>query len=122
MPQQFLDGANVIAIFQKVRGKGMPEGVTARRFADPGSSDRPLHLLLQPALVHMMPPVYFRHARVVATSRVKRDLSGGEHVLPGLFSCRVPIFPRQPIRQVDRAQSILQILLVLQLNLLQMPL
>lgn len=33
--QQLLDGANVVAIFEQVCGKGVAERVTARRFAIP---------------------------------------------------------------------------------------
>jgi hypothetical protein len=32
MPQEFLDGANIVASFEQMRGKCMPEGMAARRF------------------------------------------------------------------------------------------
>ena len=41
--EQFLDGADVVAGFQKMRGKGMAESVTAHRFGYLRQTDRCAH-------------------------------------------------------------------------------
>lgn len=39
MTEQFLDGADIVAVLQEVGGKGMAEGVTTNPFCDFGVSD-----------------------------------------------------------------------------------
>lgn len=37
--EQFLDGADVLAVFQQVRGEAVPQGMASGMFVDPGALD-----------------------------------------------------------------------------------
>ena len=55
MTHEFLDDADVDAVFQYVGGEGMPEGVTAHAFGDGGSINRRLDRFLQTRFEHVVP-------------------------------------------------------------------
>jgi hypothetical protein len=57
MPEEFLTGADVIAIFQQVRGKRMPQRVAIDRLSQPCVSRGLFDGSLQHRFVQMMPPV-----------------------------------------------------------------
>jgi hypothetical protein len=52
--EQFLDGADIIAILQKVRGEGVAESVTGGAFGDGGAVGGLPHRALHCALVQMV--------------------------------------------------------------------
>lgn len=54
VPEQFLDGSNIITAFRQMRREAAPEGMTARVLVDAESPDRPLHCLLDRAFGHMV--------------------------------------------------------------------
>ena len=55
VPEQFLNGANVVATFEQVGRKGMPKGVTAGRFSYPRSANREFDRILQVLFGDVMP-------------------------------------------------------------------
>ena len=55
VPQEFLDGADIVAAFEQLRCEGMSERVACRVFWNPGLSGRLFHGLLD-GFVEMMPP------------------------------------------------------------------
>src|SRR5207249_6025345 len=94
MPEQFLDGADVVSIFQQMCSKAVPERMTACRFADACGAYSEFHGVLQ---------IFFRDmmAAHFARSRVNRNFCSGKNVLPDEFASGVGIFPFQRERQVD---------------------
>jgi hypothetical protein len=55
VPEQLLNGADVLAVFQQVCGERVAEGVGARPFRDPGLADGILHRALEHGLVQVVP-------------------------------------------------------------------
>jgi hypothetical protein len=51
-----LDSANIVASFEQMRGKRVPEGVAARGLGDPCFPYGRFHSSLQHQLTHVMPP------------------------------------------------------------------
>src|SRR5882724_9770436 len=94
MPQKFLDSANIVASFEQVRGKRMPEGVAARRLGDPCLPYGRFHGTLQHELTHVMPP--FNTA-----ARVDRTCCRREDILPSPFTIGIQILSLQGIWRVD---------------------
>ncbi len=47
MSQEFLNGPNVIAFFEEMGGKAMPEGMTARRLCNPSGLNGALDGILK---------------------------------------------------------------------------
>ena len=115
MPQQFLDGANIVTSFEQMRGKRMPECVAARGFGDPCLPYGCFHAPLQHQLTHMMPPCN-------TTPGVDRAFCRGEYVLPGPFSSSVRVLSLQGIWQVNAPKSRLQVLVMKFFNTLYMAL
>ena len=54
VPEQFLNRADIMAVFQQVRGERVTEGVAARRFGDPRATDRVLDCALQHGFVQVV--------------------------------------------------------------------
>ena len=57
MPEQFLNRADVIAIFQQVRGERVPQRVAVGRLGQPACSGGFFDGPLSDRFVQMMPPV-----------------------------------------------------------------
>ena len=75
MPEQFLDRAYVVTVFQKVCCKRMSKCVAARQFVDSGSADRFFDGSLEYRLVEMVPAAFAGYAVAVNTG-------GGKYPLP----------------------------------------
>ncbi len=60
VPQQFLDRADIVTIFQQMRGKGMPQGMHTAGFDNPGGTNRPFDRFLECLFMHMMASVNIR--------------------------------------------------------------
>lgn len=100
VPQQFLDGADVLATLQQVSRKQVAERVTAGRLADSGPQDRQLHGLLDQGWVEALPAL--RSDLVVTpTVRLWKD------PLPPPFRGGVQVLPSQRHRQ-HHPQMLLQ--------------
>src|SRR5512146_1516042 len=105
MPQQFLNGTNVISVLQEMGGKAMPEGMARNVLADGGIPCRFLHSPLKSGRVDVVTTLF-------SGARVEGAFGGGKEVLPGKFTCRVRVFAVQGVGKVDFAQTGCQILFV----------
>jgi len=105
VPQQFLNGAQVIAIFQQTSGKAVAKGMAARVLANCSLSDGFLYGLLRGAQVQMMTPQY-------TTARVSGDSGGRKQKLPGGFALCIGVLARKSKWQIHSAIAIHQILLM----------
>src|ERR1035438_8077350 len=56
MAEQILHGAEIVTVFQKMRGEGMPQRVARRIFVELDPQNRRLHRPLQIVLLQMMSP------------------------------------------------------------------
>ena len=52
--EQLLDGADVAAVLEQMRGEGVAEGVAGRALRDAQGEDCPAHGLLEDGLVQMV--------------------------------------------------------------------
>jgi hypothetical protein len=94
MPQQLLDGLDVVAGLEQVRRKGVPQRMTRRWTGDPCLPRRLFDRPLQDGFVQVMPPP-------LAGLRVDVEPSGRKHPLPGPFTRSVGVLhPKRP-RQGD---------------------
>ena len=63
VPQQLLDGADVTAIFEQVRGEAVTQGVAADRLAEMAARRRMVNVALQVFLIQVMAPQHGIAAR-----------------------------------------------------------
>src|SRR5207245_11738179 len=75
MPEQLLDGPDVVAVLQQVRGKGMPERVTARVLEDAGLAQRALDGTLDDRFVQVMAAPLAGEAIHVVSGRREHPLA-----------------------------------------------
>jgi hypothetical protein len=83
--EEFLDGADVGAVFEQVGGEGVAEGVTADALRDARVLHGSFDGALDRGLVEMM-------AEAAAGSFIDTDPRGWEYPLPGPFNRRIRIF------------------------------
>ena len=95
--EQFLHGADVIAVFKQVRGKRVAQSVAADAFGDPAQSRGVGHRALNDGLVEV------KSARW-SPPRVAADAAGGEDELPRPRAAGVRILHIQRVGQHDTAQ------------------
>src|SRR5438128_11820419 len=81
-----------------MRGKGMPECVTAHRLAHLRLSARDPHRFLHGQLLEMMTAPY-------PAARIDAEVCRGKYVLPRPLARRIRVFARQGIRQPHRTIS-----------------
>lgn len=74
--EELLDGANVVVVFQKVRGEGVAQAMTACVFFDACRTHGFFHGALHGGLVEMMPAFD-------AAAGIDRKARGREEILPG---------------------------------------
>jgi hypothetical protein len=96
VPEELLHGPNVVAVHQKVRGKGMAQGVAGRRLDDACRPDGLVERLLDAPVVQVMPAA-------LSGPRIARQGRSRKRVLPPPLGGSVRIFSRQRARQVDSA-------------------
>src|SRR5213594_3388770 len=106
MPEQLLDGPDVVAVLQQVRGKGMPERVTARVLEDAGLAQRALDGTLDGTLDDrfvqvMAAPLAGEAIHVVSGRR--------EHPLPADLASGDRVLSRQRVAHGDPAGAGLEI-------------
>src|SRR5512135_411919 len=82
MAEQFLHRADVVIAFKKVRGKGMPEDMTAHLLSQSRLYCSIFDRLLEKAFVKMVASYFF-------ASRIYRELFRGKHILPYPFFCGI---------------------------------
>ncbi len=113
MPQQFLHGADIVAILQQMCGEAMAEGVAGDALGDACPAGGLSDSFLQTALVHVMA------AHGVGTG-VNGKRIGGKDVLPDPLPVSIGIFSFQGKRQVDGAISFGQVFFVQPFHTLEM--
>jgi len=113
VPQQFLHGADVVAIFQQVGGEGVAEGMGSDVLLDASELSRFADGLLEAALVEVVPAGD-------PCARVFGKGGGREHILPDPLAVGVGIFACQGIREVDPTVALGQVPLVNELDTLEM--
>jgi hypothetical protein len=105
MTESFLDSPNIVADLEQMRGKRVPQGMTARSLDDLCFPYRRFHSALQYQSTHMMPPLD-------TCARVERTAGGGKYVLPCPFLVGIRAFSLQGIRQVDTPESLRQVMVM----------
>jgi hypothetical protein len=104
--KKLLHGADIIAVFQQVCGKGVPEGMaTDRLIIDARQTSSRSHGFLQAALIEMMAALYPR-------TRVDGEALGGEDILPTPLSIGTGILDLQRIGQINGPKPFFEILIV----------
>ena len=76
MAEQVLDGSDVDAAFQEMRGKAMAKGVAGGGFGEPGFAHGVFELALHGGFVQMM-------ACDVSGAGMRTEGRGGKDILPG---------------------------------------
>jgi len=113
VPQQLLNGADIVSGFEEVGGKGMTKGVGRNIFADlctfGGVADR----FLDSAGSQMV-------TEQASSTGVPDLFPGGKYELPSPFARRVRIFSVQRIRQRYTKGVIFQVLFVNDANPVQL--
>lgn len=92
MPQEFLNGAEVIAVFDESCSERMAEGMTAPKFRDTGLADGGFDGALERALVDMV--AVFGAGGVGGAA-----VAGREEVLPGEFAGGAGVFAGEGFRE-----------------------
>src|SRR4030095_5069421 len=104
--QQLLDGTNVVAFLQEVRGKRVPEGMARGGLGNPRAPDRVLDRPLEDRLVQVVAATLTGHAVHVEASRRKDPLPS-----PGAAGIRV--LAQERPGQLDPARTMPKIAFVL---------
>src|SRR5947209_490319 len=112
--QQFLDGADVAAVFEQMGGEGVSKRVRCSAFAEPRPPNSVEHGALQDRLVQVM-------TAALARSPVDIEPSSGKRPLPRPFPPCVRVFASEGPWQLDPAGATRQIGLMLSLHLAQLP-
>lgn len=72
MAQKFLDRSDVVAVFQQMRGEGMPERVACGSLGQSSPCDRIPHGLLNQRFVYVVPPL-LAGLRVLPAVLLRKD-------------------------------------------------
>src|SRR5262245_55077370 len=94
--QEFLHGADIVTVFEQVRGEGVAERVAGGPLGDAGGHHRVLHRTLEDRFMQMM-------ATTLAGDLVHVGARGWKDPLPSPLTARVRILPREGPRQVNPA-------------------
>ena len=106
MTEELLQGADVGAVLEQVRGEGMSKGVTARPLGDSRGEHGLTDGLLHYGFVEVMAPLLAALALDVATGRRK-------HPLPGPVAAGGGELPRERSGKLDPTGTLGEIALVL---------
>src|SRR5512145_2720743 len=96
--EQRLDGANVGAALQQMRGKTVPECVGTDLFGQSSPARRCLDRLVDHTRVHMMTPHNTRQ-------RISRHIAGGEQILPSPLLSSARVFAAERVREIHLAST-----------------
>ena len=111
MPQQLLDGPDIIANFQKMSGKGMAQGMAPSVFLNIGLAHSSFDCFLQDRFIQVM-------SASDSGAWICGNLRRRKNILPGPLFCGMFIFAYQGKRQLDRAIALFEILFMQNLYLL----
>ena len=103
--EQLLNGADVGAALEQVRGEGMAKGVGADGLRQTGTTNRHLDGLVDDTGVNVM-------ATGDASTRVHGEIPGRKDILPAPLPGSIRILPSQRMGQVDLAMPLRQVLLM----------
>lgn len=98
MPEEFLDGADVIAAFQEMRREAMPEGMATGGFGNPSGADGAFDGVLQVFLPDMVPAFF-------AAARVDGNLVRREDVLLCPLAGGIWILAREAGRKISSSRA-----------------
>jgi hypothetical protein len=101
--QDRLDGADIVAILEKLGGKGMPESMRRNGFVQPDGQGSLADSLLHHGDIQVVAVRTLRN-------RIHRSVEGGENVLPGEFLGGIGIFLGQGIGERNFTKALLQVL------------
>ncbi|OGS98225.1 MAG: hypothetical protein A3H99_05945 [Gallionellales bacterium RIFCSPLOWO2_02_FULL_59_110] len=105
MAEQFLDCPDVITGLQQMCRKGMAQRMRCGWLGQLRIAHRLLHRALHPLLVQVV-------AARLAGTRINRQISGRENILPAPFAPGSRIFLVQRKRQIHFAETLRQIFFV----------
>jgi hypothetical protein len=103
--EQFLDGADIIAILQKMGGERVSEGVATDAFAKSRFLGALFHSALEGGFIEVV-------SALDTAARVERPFGSGEKVLPEEIARGVGVFSLKCMREVDFAAAFGQVLFV----------
>ena len=112
--EQFLNGANVIAILEKMGGKGMAKGMATDALLDARFLGGFFDGALQSQFVHVV-------AAFFAAARVGGTFGGRKEVLPNQFAIGFGVFLLERTGQVNFAKARGQVFLVVEADLFDLP-
>lgn len=115
VPEKFLNGPDVVAAFQELRGERMPESMASGSFGQAGLLHRAVDRLLDDGFVNVMPSL-------IARLRVPPAVFLWEYPLPTPFLRRVGILAVQRVGQQDAAPAVGQVAFVDRLDALEVVL
>jgi len=107
--EEFLNGANVVAVFQKMSGNRMAKGMGSCRLGYPRFLHGFFHRFLQNGFVQVV-SAFFSGCPIYVMARCRK------YPLPSPFFPRVGIFAIQSVRQCDTAESSFEVTPVLLLD------
>lgn len=105
MAQKFLDGSDVVAAFEQMRGERMPEGVASRPLRQTCLRDGLPNGLLNERLVNMMPSLF-------TGLGVRPSVLLWEDPLPTPFGVGVAVLSVESHRQLHAAPALRKVALV----------
>ena len=112
--EQFLDGANIVAILEQMGGKGMAKGMATDALLDARFLGGFLDGALKSRFVHVV-------AAFFAAARVGGAFGGRKEVLPNQFAIGFGVFLLERAGQVNFAKARGQVFLVVEADLFDLP-
>ena len=106
VPEELLNGANIVPIFKEVGGEAVAECVRGDRLVDVGEASRLFHSPLQVGFIQVV--TLFESA-----DRIDGHLTGRKNILPGELAVGRRIFSFEGIGKVDRAIALREVEVVL---------
>src|SRR5262249_14650912 len=103
MSQQLLDAPNIIPVFEQMRSKTMPKGVTTGRFRNFRRADCIPNCILQISLAYMVPAF-------LSTAWIHGDSLRRKNILPSPFARGLGILAMQGCGQINCAAAANKIL------------
>ena len=105
VPEEFLHGANILIVFEKMRREAVTNSVAAAVLVDLGCSQGVLHRALDRGFTEVMSPG-------LAGTGIDSRVSGRKQVFPAPLLRRVRVFADRGVREMDLTESGGQILLM----------
>src|SRR5262249_320067 len=115
VPEQLLNGTNILSIFQQMSRETVPECMATGRFGHTRVVDRSLNRVLKILFRNVMAPHF-------AQPRIDGKFCGRENILPRPRFVRVRILPLQSERKVNFPTTIGEISLMKRANVCEVQL